>query len=46
LLNYTTCYKLYLKFFERWQNRKKQIWVINVGGYGSLMFDGNETEAE
>jgi hypothetical protein len=26
--------------------QKKQTWVISVGGYGSLMFEGNETEAE
>ncbi len=25
---------------------KKQTWIISVGGYGSLMFEGNETEAE
>ena len=26
--------------------QKKTTWVISVGGYGSLMFEGNETEAE
>ena len=25
---------------------KKQIWVITIGGYGSFMFEGDETEAE
>lgn len=26
--------------------QKKQTWIISVGGYGSLMFEGNEIEAE
>ena len=26
--------------------KKKQTWVISVGGYGSFLFEGNETEAE
>lgn len=28
------------------EKNKKQTWVISVGGYGSLIFEGNEFEAE